>query len=309
MDQNSTYYLNKVKTIIKYSFDIILIIGLVGNLFAFLVFSSLKFKNTIFATYFRFLCFFDSLFAMIMFIIDILLYLNINFETLSNTCCKIKIYFTYVVAATSVWTMAIISLDRMFSIVWSNRFQFRKKTINQIIIIVGIIIYNILYWSPDIFLFSIENIHNNQSNQTVLVKCQPSLNFLKYFSLANTTILPFFIMILSTILTLIKVFRSRRRQSNQHSSSIKNKDVKFAITSISLNLLFLFFNLPITIFAFFIDYSNEVEKFITTILTLLFQCNYFILFFVNFIVNNSFRQEFFNMMKRFKVKIQTFFSN
>ena len=34
------------------------------------------------------------------------------------------------------------------------------------------------------------------------------------------------------------------------------------------NLLFLTFNLPVTIIAFFIDYSNEVEKFITTILTL-----------------------------------------
>ena len=303
MDQNNFPLLIKN---INYGFICILTFGLIGNSLAFLVFSRKKFKNTIFSTYFRFLAVFDTLFFTLIIFNLLKVFEIVNIYFLSIYSCKISFYIIHVTTALSIWTMAIISLDRMFSIVLPNCFQFRTKSINQVIIIIGMIIYNVLVYSPVPFTTNFE-INQNITNQNE-PKCMIN-RILIYFELANTTIVPFFLMILSTILTLIKVFRSRKRQSNQHSSSIKNKDIKFAITSISLNLLFLTFNLPVTIFAFFIDYSNEVEKFITTILTLLFQCNYFNLFFVNFIVNNLFRQEFFNMMKRFKVKIQHFFSN
>ena len=286
-------------SIITFSF------GFVGNLLAFLVFSCKKFQNTIFSTYFRCLCLFDFLYLIIAFLQILSFDIKIvHLFSVSNFSCKILSYFSYFIAAISAWTMVIISLDRMFSIVWPSRFLFRKKSINQIVIIVGMFIFNTIYWSPVLFLADLKYIQN-ETNQTGRLKCIAVSSLLSCFELINISVVPFSLMIISTILTLIKIFKSRKRQS----SSVKSKDIKFAITSISLNIIFLVLNLPVTMLVLFTNSVEELDRLLLSVLSLMFQCNYSLVFYVNLIVNSLFRKEFYKLIKQIKISIQYFLSN
>lgn len=303
-----------IQQTLKVSFNFIFVFGLIGNWLAFFVFSVKKFQSTIFSTYFRFLCLFDSLFLATAQISNILASFNIDLYNISSISCKIIMYLTYCEAAISIWTMAIISLDRMFSIVFPSRFQFRKKSVYQIIIIIGMLFYNLLYWSPILFIYNI-NYNQNETNKTIDVndqrkECKSSTNLLHYIDLVNTTIVPFFIMILSTLITLREVFRSRKKSSL--NTCTKTRDIKFAITSISLNVLFLTFNLPTTLYNFFrfslVAYNLiQLDSIISSIINFVFNLNYATLFYVNLIVNSLFRKEFLNMISQFKAKINKCF--
>ncbi len=112
-------------------------------------------------------------------------------------------------------------------------------------------------------------------------------------------------MISSTLITLYKIFKSRKA-SNQNS--IKIRDIKFAIVSISLNILFLIFNLPTTAYEIFINKlfkNNQTQLFnlIGSFIHLMFLCNYGNLFYVSLIVNSLFRNVFLNILKKIEQKI------
>ena len=174
--------------------------------------------------------------------------------------------------------------------------------------------YNLFFWSPILFIYNI-NYNQNETNKTIDVndqreECKSSTNLLHYIDLVNTTIVPFFIMILSTIITLREVFRSRNKSS--FNTSTKTRDIKFAITSISLNVLFLIFNLPTTLYniiRFNLISHNliQLNSIISPIIYLVFHLNYATLFYVNLIVNSLFRKEFLNMINQFKAKINKCF--
>jgi hypothetical protein len=298
--------LTSLDKILTFCSSVIILFGFFGNFISFLVFSSKKFQNTIFSTYFRLLCVFDSLF----FIFTVLhqhlpKYFSFDLYAQSIYLCKILSYLQFGSNSFSVWTIVIISIDRMFSIVWPNQFQIRKKSKFQIIILFAMISCILVYWLPVFFLIDIQY-EQNGSNQTVELKCKEKNNLVFWFELANNTMIPFIFMILSTIMTLSKLFRSRRH-SNQ-SSTAKRKDKKFAITSILLNFMFLIISLPLTLTSLFLNYfDNQLNRLILDVLTVLFGLNYADIFYVNLMVNSLFRKEFFNMMNHFKIKIENFF--
>lgn len=286
---------------------IIKFIGLIGNLLAFLVFSCKNFQNTIFYTYYRFVCIIDSLFLTL----GLFQQFYSNVFVFSSFYCKIIFFLNYFPPSLSIWTMVIISIDRMCSIAFSSRFQYRKKTINQIIIIIGMIVFNLIYWSPILFVFNIDN-HHNRTNQTQKLVCRPVSPAIIYLDLVNTTIIPVTLMIASTIITLKELFKSRKK-SNQ-STSLNKKDIKFAIISVLLIILFIIFNLPITLVnlinrIFLTSFLNEISAVAYSVASWLFYINYAHLFYINLFVNALFQKEFFNMMKKFKIKIcKLFFS-
>ena len=115
-------------------------------------------------------------------------------------------------------------------------------------------------------------------------------------------------MMIFTILTLISVFKSRRK--NQNSSSTKSKDVKFAITSLSLNLMFFILAFPIGLLQI-LDEKNQfgtyMHDYLQHLLVPLFYINYANLFYTSIIINRMFREEFFTFLKEIKDKLCLFF--
>ncbi len=282
--------------IFGYTYLIISVIGFITNLISFIILSSKTFRNTVFSSYFRFIAFFNIL-SMIIPINKFLEYnLNIWIRDFSDSLCKFRMYYFYILFPVYCWGLVAISIDRFIAISYPNKFSFRKKTTFQILVCIIILTFNCIYYIPLLFSFvKISKQFNNKTNQTIISqRCSNNVYSKDWFNTFNTTIIPFSIMFIFTLLTLINLFKSRKIASN---CKTKQKDIKFAITTISLNVIFLFLNLPYSTYSiinFYISDSidKELEKLIYSIVYVPYYFNLITIFFINVTVNKMFQDEF-----------------
>lgn len=107
----------------------------------------------------------------------------------------------------------------------------------------------------------------------------------------NATIVPFVSMFILSIGLIVCVYRSRLR-----ANSGSKRDNRFAISAISLNIMFFVFNVPISIYGFM-----EIKSLILDQIMFTWFFSYFALgFYVQLIVNRDFRNEFLGL---FNLKI------
>lgn len=289
--------LSQGQNIIVYLFPLISLIGVVANILAFIIFSRKKFQNTIFSIYFRFFIIFDTLSLMLP--INKLLEMNFNIiiADISDSLCKFRYYYAYVSVPISGWTLVVISIDRFLSVSCSGRFHFRKKKGFHITMAFIILIFNLSYYIPNLFYYiETKTNYSNETNLTIeYSKCQNPGFALEIMDLFQSTLVPFLLMIFFSSITIKSLFESRIR------ANLKNghrKDIRFAITSISLNILFLVMNLPYFIVSILNQHTNIFEnnfllfKFIISTTLGLLYSNAATVFFVNILVNRLFRNEF-----------------
>jgi hypothetical protein len=297
-----TDILNISKTIFVYTYPVISIIGLITNSLAFVIFSRKKFHNTIFFIYFRFILLFDIFSMMIPINKFFESNFNIYFRDFNQSLCKFRYYYIYVVYPISGWGLVVVSIDRFVSIAHPNRFLIRKKILFQIVICCSIFTFNLIYYIPMLFYFLKETKNfNNQTNKTTIsYKCTNQNYPTDWFNIMNTTLMPFIFMFLFTILTLRFLFNARNKSfqtTKSYNKSIRQKDVKFAVTSVTLNIIFLILNLPYGIYsllAFYIQDSidKDAQNLLYAIIYVPFYINLTTVFFINIKVNSMFRNEF-----------------
>ena len=286
-------YIEKILQIVLFSYPVFVSIGLILNCLAFIIFSRKKFHNTVFWIYFRFLLISDSL----SFFLPINSFLELAFEirikNFSNFLCKFRMYWVYSVYPISGWTLALVSIDRFLSISFPNRFLFRKKVFVQIIACILIMAFNFIYFAPATFYYLIEFKElNNITNETdVYKRCKNPGIPIDLMDLIGTTLIPFLIMILFTIITLISLFRMRK--NTLQMNTIRSKDKRFAIVTITVNFLFFALNIPYGLYQNLTEYfeENEYTDLILYIFLLFLCLNSGTTFFINFIVNKMFRNE------------------
>ena len=306
---NHTYFLLNfkmsalifIKNMIVYSFPLITLIGLITNTISFVIFSGKKFQNSIFSTYFRFLLLFHTL--NLISPSNKLLEWNFDFyfSQLSNFSCKIRYWFFYVNFAIAAWFQVIISIDRYLAISLPTKFILRKKFQFQIITSFIIIGFNCCMYIPSLMYYlKINNESSPIINQTTKsnYKCTSPGIWADFMDLFQSTVLPFCLMILFTLLTIRTVFKSRRSSTNSSLSSVnKSKDIKFAFTSILTNIIFILFNLPVFLVDLINDYTKvtdglfDVYLVFNAISYFVYYSNNFLTFFINYYVNSMFKKE------------------
>lgn len=133
---------------------------------------------------------------------------------------------------------------------------------------------------------------------------------LYWLDLFNSSLLPFVSMMITSALTIVFIVRSRRRLSTVTSNGTRvmattsNKrvvrDRKFAITSVSLNVLFLILNVPAPFFGV-ISTLIEIDIPLNNFLGYLSLCCYYsyyaISFYVQLAVNSIVRERFVRFFK------------
>jgi hypothetical protein len=105
---------------------------------------------------------------------------------------------------------------------------------------------------------------------------------------------PFLIMIASSSLTVKKLLESRRNAFRNVSS----KDIKFAITSVTLNICFLLFNLPSNISLIvskYVPMDTDLNSLVYVSTIIWYYIDFGTLFYVNLFVNSIFKDELFKM--------------
>ena len=297
--------MNELKIIIKisyYLYPIIAVFGLIFNSIAFVVFSRKRFKSTVFCIYFRVLIIFDCLSQFLPINQFLEMNLDIYIKVMSNFLCKFRYYYNYSIFPVSGWILAIVSIDRFLTISFPKKFPIRTKIWFQILVCVLIIAFNFVYYSPNLFFYlEARPRFNNKSNLTVLTyKCRNPGIPLNLMDLIQSTLVPFFIMILFTILTVISIFRIRSNTTNKimNNKSIVSKDVRFAFITITINILFLMLNLPYGIYFNVNNYfdNSDFKELISSLCSILFFLNLLSTFFINILVNSIFRNEFNQMV-------------
>jgi hypothetical protein len=274
--------------------------GLIGNFFSFLVFSRKQFNNTIFNVYFRLITITDSVSILTQLNYSLKIGFNIDIKLISNLSCKLLDYFIYSSCPISSYILVYISIDRMLNVTYPNEFQFRHKKRTQFSICSFIILFNMFYYIPILFYRRLDlyPTFNNQTNQTELIrKCIYTNNrFIYWMDLFFSTVIPFVFMFMFTAITILVLFRSKRR-----TNGISDRDVKFAITSIALNICFFLFLFPLNLFlllSIYVNFNNEsVYELKFIILLTIYSINYSNMFYVNLIVNSIFRNELVLMLK------------
>ena len=184
------------------------------------------------------------------------------------------------------------------------KFLFRKNIFFQILICLSVLMFNLIYFLPNLNSSIKERrFTNKETNETILYRyCDIRNSSLMWMNLFQQDLGPFLLMIIFTTMTLRSLFNSRKR-SNIKNDLSRKKDVKFAITSVVLNVIYLALNTPFCAYRIIYEYVKNridpnLDSFLIAITFLFNYTNHITIFFINLSVNSLFRQELISLFKR-----------
>jgi hypothetical protein len=293
------YFLKKIVT------PTLVCLSVICNLSAFAVYSRNRFKNIPGRDFLRLLCLSDLSYTVQVVILLIYYFYNVDLSALSAVNCKLIRFSSYLSQSLSAWFLVYISIERLCSIIFVNKFAFLNKKKHQFLIVTILIGYNIIFYVPYLVLYDVSTYYvtknvsvNNPSNYTLKI-CEISLNRMylvfSWLNFFNSTFIPFVIMILCSVLLIIKIFESRKRTlytGNGYPNKRLVKDVRFSITIVLLNIAFVTFNTPFCLYLI-------MSKYNATLFLVFFELvhlNTIINFLIYFASNSLFRRELFKML-------------
>jgi hypothetical protein len=283
----------------------ILFLGLLGNLIGILVFfrkNLLKFPTR---NLYISLAIFDTIYLVYRMLGELTIENGISMYLISNNWCKIFRYFRYSLGPISAWLLVYISIDKFISIQFPN-FKLIKLVKFQNTVIFLIVIFNLIYYIPFFIYSKLFIVYSNETNilnnTNYINNTNNELNcyftelyhkkVLYMMDLINSTLIPFILMFIFSILLIYTIFKSRLRILRLNSAIDRKKlrkDIKFAFTSILLNVTFCIINLPVCVANLLNDISEYYYKLLLYLFFISFCINYYILF----TFNSVFRKELF----------------
>lgn len=304
---------------------LIVILGIVGNTFLYIIYSRLgnKTKNLSITLYYRISSLIDLFIALNWLKIFFANYYGLYVIRVSSFLCKTVQFGIEIASPISTWIQVLISLDRLLNVMYPSRYSsFLASLKFQLTSLIAIFSSTMFYFifiivDNDIFVSIsntslINNLTTNSTNSIVIKRgCHLqtiSFNALVWLEFAQSFI-PFVFMISITISMVSFIFKSRQRFNNKSSTSTSSsstarnksqlRDLKFAITSISLNMLYVLMNLPLFLWNFiYPNWDADTLYFVNVFVVGLWYSYYAIGFYLQLIVNSLVRAEFFKILGR-----------
>jgi len=283
---------------------LMLFIGLTGNTFSFAVFTTKKMQKILTHNVYRVLAIVDSFYLVLRITQNFVSNNDAALKNISYLNCKLFSFINPAFGPISGWLLVYISLERFVSISLP-RFKFLQKKYVETSIVLAIFFYNILLYIPFEIYTSYMNKTIENSNKTKFLcrfKDKNTEQVLLTIDLINLSLLPFGLMFILSIMLIYTIFKSRKRLTglnNQQENARLIKYIKFAVTSIFLNISFILLNLP---FAFgnlsrdFLPYLYIVYS------TNIYLFSYCINFYIFLATNSIFKKSFFNIFRKFRQK-------
>lgn len=123
-----------------------IIMGLIGTVLQFLVYSRKKLLKLSFSLYFRVISIVDAFILLHFIRFYIRVQFDFNITDKNEIVCKLVHYSIYVAGPISEWIMVAISADRLVAIVFPRRFMFIFRKQFQVIVLIVIFAANSLYF-------------------------------------------------------------------------------------------------------------------------------------------------------------------
>jgi len=232
---------------------IIFTLGLTGNILGFKVLERKKMEQI--GPLFIYRCMFviDTMFLMSIFIFYFDKAFSLSFFLISDLCCKLFFFMANSVKVYCPMILIYISMDRFISLKYYSKRKLFKQKKYQLLYLIGFVSFNFVYYMPVLFYYEI---NVDSQNISVCTYAGASSIFVVYMDLVFSY-LAFLVILTFSFLLIHKIFASRKRiSSNQQSvpaNAMKNhkKDIRLAVTSISLNLFYLLLYSPMMIVYYF----------------------------------------------------------
>ena len=295
---------------VQYIFPpIILIAGLYGNAMGFVVLLNKDLINIGPRDTYMYLFLIDTFYLLQIIITNLQYSYHLDLSIVSDFLCKTYSFFNYSMATISPWLIVYITFDRFISIHYpAKRFNLRKPSV-QLIWFLFVFAVCQVYYLPVILYQEIIYTNTTLKNQTneIAIVC----NFdnilhgliISYMDLLLRVLAPFFLMVVLSILLSISLFASRTRIVENFLAEENRtfyKEIRLVVSSICMNLVYMFLQLPVSITVFnSIYYSNFTFYFSFY----LFYLSYAINFYIILPTNSLFRKKFFELQKRLKRKL------
>ena len=301
MDIDPNFTINKSIVLL-----IITIIGIIGNIISFIIFSRKTFRKSPVSIYCSALALFDTSVIAFSVLIDIY-YILYDFYLLnySDFICAFFGYGYYTLGSIPGWILVAFTIDRTLNLkkVSNNSM---KRPIWHYMIILGICLAHFLIYIEVPIYLRLSPLEFNGSRvyfcETTELSFGQILNVLYGI---QSNIIPFLIMIISSVITIKKLRDSSRsvEMIGSVAEKRKSRDRKFAITSITFNVLFIVLKMPFLV-STLIGYK-VVSFYLYQISLDLFFFYFSISFFVHFFTNSLFRRELYILLRFRKAAIDS----
>lgn len=286
----------------------LVIIGLLGNSVAILVYSRKKMRKFSISTYFRAI-------AMAHIIIN----LDWLLETLKNDfqirildkyalTCKLDTFVCKMLPSIATWFEVLAALDRLFTALDPTRFYFIKKARFQLTAIVLVLVLNISFYAH-LFIDTEFDARQQGYTRCRIVNEQERLD--EWLEVVIACVIPLSLMFVSSVITLFRVVRCPQKIAGAgRLGRNRMRDLKFGITLVCVNLTLLLLTTPFRVILFFrksmIKYiRDQLTRFIfISIIHTIYEAFYSISFYIQLLVNRVVRRGLFKLIFRFKVTIR-----
>ena len=233
-------------------------IGVFGNLISIAIFKSKEFKKLPEMFYLIACC--------IMNIITIL-YLPIMFLSpiwiMTSITCKLYPGAFNVIIKVQAWIIALGSFDRMIttlkphSFKWKDNLKFRIIAIVTILVIIGIESFPVVYYLDPL------KTPNNITSCTypAALNLPWIIYYYKYEYLLFRVILPFLVMIISSVIITWKMCRMKNQLRSNRPNNQKEKNLFKSL--LALDLFFILFRVPMLVYVII---SNNSQTFFNSLI-------------------------------------------
>lgn len=299
---NETIYLEQLLYDINKVYPLILVvIGTIGNSLTIFVYTRKELFKTSTGFFFTLSAIIDTL--MLYFGLPKFFFIGmwqINILNQSNFNCKFLVYFTYFLSEAAGWILIIASLDRVLIIVFPNVLRIFRKRKLQMVFISSVMVILALLNSPNLIFLELFS----EKNTT---ECGNRVEYyfviFNIFDLVLSFIIPFTAVASCSLILLVKIKKSKNKVID--NIKLSKNTLRYVTTIVVKDLLFIIFNLPISLNIVVNSIQNigekkylesEYEAFTLALIyvfcNMILYFNYSINFFVHFYINKCFRKVF-----------------
>jgi hypothetical protein len=294
----------------------VMLVGLIGNIITFIIFSRPVFQKNSISVYCRALTVLES-FTIVHIVYEAgIAFFSVFLGSNSDLACIVYNYVNSGFGAIPGWILIALSIDKFLSMKNIGNSLIKKRWF-QLIVITSIVLINLLlYIEVPIYLRLWSYEYGNTTYSYCILNTMPYSDIVNWMYLIQANIVPFLIMITTSIMSIQLIRKSSKNISAQLASRERRKkrDIKFSVTSIMFNFMFITFRLPIVILSFLsVFISTLTNTDLSFALTyLLYIMNFSTGIIVHLVSNNIFRREFlvlFRCQKSSSVTQTSFKSN
>ena len=271
-------------------------IGIIGNVMSIIVFSRKTFRNNSISTYCIALAMVEF-FTLVQLITDVY-YLAYKkyLPNESDTFCKLLFSIGTYLGSIQPWILVAFSVDKLLSMRTRSIDLLKKKWFQWSIVAAIVLLHLAIYISIPIFI-RIREIYPGYFNCDYSSISFYNINMI--INIPDVFTIPIIIMMVSSILTIRKLFKSRNsvEKIGKLTKERKSRDHKYAITSMIFNAMFIVFKVPSIIFFTLFAFYSYYDVYFYTISLFLHYLNMSLSFFVHFMTNSLFRREFLSLFR------------